>query len=345
MNHILVCFAVLVPAYLVAAQSGHSAAIVLEVTDKLVGCAVGDVDPAHPGNEIVVTTGKGAVLVVRRDGSGWVHDVAYQAAGEMIQVAIGDALPEREGDEIVVVGMAKGSEDAGGHGAARVIWRKATEWQSAAVLETEALAHGVAAQNGDVWVAGYDRKVHLLRARRGTTEFERVAAAALPGNGKCVLVVPGGAAVACTDGSLVEARLSDGNLVTRVLDHRERGRARLGTDGTSILTADDDGALVLVGPTGAEVLYREALSLRGAVFADLDPSTPGLEAATTGYTGRVTILRRREGRFAPALLFADRAGFHHAAAGELDGQPGLELVVCGMAGRVLVFRFGPQAGT
>ena len=76
---------------------------------------------------------------------------------------------------------------------------------------------------------------------------------------------------------------------------------------------------------------------------DLDPSSPGLEIATTGYSGRVTILREAEnGGYTPSLLFTDPAGFHHAAAGELDGKPGLELVVCGMGGRVLVFCFGQQ---
>lgn len=324
------------------APGEHSAAIALEVTDKLNGCAVGDLDPAHAGNEIVVTSGKGAVLVVRRAGDGWTYELALDAPGEMIQVAAGDALPARAGDEIVAVGMKAGSESDDAPGAVHVIWREGAAWKSVVALETSALAHGVAVGDAGIFVVGFDRKVHLLRAKGEA--FERVASADLPGNGKCALAVAGGALIACTDGSLVEAKLAQGKLVTSVLDKRESGRARLGSDGTRILTSDDDGALVLVTPTGRQELYRETQKLRGAVLADLDPSSPGLEAATTGYSGRVTLLRETGGPFVPSLLFADRAGFHHAAAGELDGRPGLELVVCGLAGRVLVFSFGAESG-
>lgn len=62
----------------------HSAAIVLEVADKLGECAVGDLDPRHAGNEIVVTSAKGAVFVVHHAGEGWEHELVFQAPGEMI---------------------------------------------------------------------------------------------------------------------------------------------------------------------------------------------------------------------------------------------------------------------
>lgn len=316
----------------------HSAAIVLEVADKLGGCAVGDLDPSHPGNEIVVTSSKGAVYVVHREGDAWVHEVAFQALGEMIQVAAGDADPARPGDEIVIVGMAAGPEDDGGPGAAHLVWRAGSAWKTARLLETDGLAHGVAIGGGHVFVTGYDRKVHLLRVAGGVCE--RIASAGLPGNGKAALAVANGVVVGCTDGSLIEARVEGDQLVTRVLDKRDCARSRLATDGTRILTSDDDGTLSLVGPAGRQALHHEEQKLRGAVLADLDPGRPGLEAATTGYAGRVTILYETDGRFEPSLLFADRAGFHHAAAGELDGAPGLELVTCGLAGRVLVFSFG-----
>jgi hypothetical protein len=146
--------------------------------------------------------------------------------------------------------------------------------------------------------------------------------------------------VPCTDGSLVEARLTDGRLVTRVIDRRASGRARVGGTRDQLVVCDDDGQLSLLTPDGLRALHAETQKLRGAVLADLDPASPGLEAATTGYSGRVTLVRDPLGTPRATLLFTDRAGFHHAAAGELDGAPGLELVVCGMAGRVLVFGAG-----
>jgi hypothetical protein len=328
----------------------HSAAIVLEVADKLDGCAVGELDPTRAGQEIVVTCGKGAVLVAHRAAEGWEHENVFQAPGEMIQVVVGDARRERAGDvhvdEIVVVGMRAGPEGSGGPGAAYLIARADAGWKAELLLESPALLHGAAIGPEGIYVTGFDRKVHLLVARGDA--FERVASAELPGNGKNALAFPGGVVVACTDGSLVEARLVGGALSTTTLDRRESGRARLGGTREQILVSDDDGTLALVTSAGRRELYRDTAKLRGAVLADLDPTSPGLEAATAGYSGRVTILREHDGGsdrgsergFVPSLLFADRAGFHHAAAGELDGAPGLELVVCGMAGRVLVFHFG-----
>lgn len=167
------------------------------------------------------------------------------------------------GGEIVVVGMKAGPESGDGPGAVHVIWREGSGWKSALALETGALAHGVAVGEAGIFVTGYDRQVHLLRERDGS--FERVASAELPGNGKCALAVPGGVLLACTDGSLVEAKLVGGKLVTSVLDKRASGRARLATDGTRILACDDDGTLTLLSPSGRQEIYTEAMKLRGAV--------------------------------------------------------------------------------
>ncbi len=319
----------------------HSATIVFEVDDKLGGCAVGDLDPRHAGNEIVVTSSKGPVYVIRRAGDAWQREIAFQSPGEMIQVAAGEVDPGRAGDEIVAVGMAAGPETDGGPGAVYVIWNTGSGWKSARAFESDALVHGVALGEEGIFVTGYDRRVHLLRA--AGEGFERVASAELPGNGKSALALPGGVVVACTDGSLIAAELTGGALVTSVLDRRESGRSRLAAEGGRILVCDDDGTLSLVTSAGRREIYAETQKLRGAVLADIDPSVAGIEAATTGYSGRVTLLYENGERFEPALLFADRAGFHHATAGELDGEPGLELVVCGLAGRVIVFSFGAKA--
>jgi hypothetical protein len=332
----------------VSPASPHTATIAFEVADALGGCAVADVDPGANGREIVVTSRKGVVFVISRGADGaYSSEVVFRSPGEMIQVAAGDADPRRPGDEIVVVGMAEGPEDDAGPGAAHVIYKDGGAWKSAKIFENGALVHGVGIGDAGVFVTGYDRKVHLLRARPDG-RFETVSSAALPGNGKAALAVDGGAWIACTDGSLVKATVdpAEGRLEAAVIDRRASGRSRLGTDGPRVIVSDDDGTLSLVDRDGKRTeIFQEGLGekLRGAVLADLDPASPGLEAATTGYSGRVWILYPRSGapagRFEPRLLFRDRAGFHHAAAGDLDGRPGDELVVCGLAGRVIVFSF------
>ena len=79
---------------------------------------------------------------------------------------------------------------------------------------------------------------------------------------------------------------------TRTLDDAGAGQSRLGFAGGQLIAARDDGVLAVfalpadlgtVGPGTGREIHRETQKLRGAVLADLDPASPGLEAATAGY--------------------------------------------------------------
>lgn len=268
---------------LLAYQGFHSAEIALEIDDRLDSCAIADLDPARAGNEIVVSTSRGPVLVLHREGETWRHELAFDAPGEMIQVAAGDALPARAGDEIVAVGKLEGSEDSPGNGAAYVVWRGEHGWQSRQVFEGPALVHGVAIGTDGIWVTGFDQQIHLLRVRG--EEVERVASASLPGHGKNALAFPGGAVVACTDGSVVEARLSEGELALTVLDKRETGCA---TPAWSNPEGEPNtwarpGILALTKvPSGSDHATLAPVE-RGAVPRFLGRS-PGLDRCTAGST-------------------------------------------------------------
>ena len=119
------------------------ATIAFEAGQKLGGCAVGDVDPAHPGNEILAVAASGDVYVVRHDAEGWHGEVVATAGGEMIGCAIGDADPARPGLEAVVGGMRAGGEDSGGMGAAHLLYRGDDGWHLEPIFEDAALVHGV----------------------------------------------------------------------------------------------------------------------------------------------------------------------------------------------------------
>ncbi|HLU39255.1 MAG TPA: hypothetical protein VK081_07705 [Planctomycetota bacterium] len=337
------------------AQRGTTwmAEVALDAGVKLSGCAVGDLLPEHPGDEIVAVGADGAVHVVWRERGRWRSAVAVRHPGELVQVAVGDVDPRHPGPEIVAVGMAEGSEDDGGRGAAIVVRRDGDGWRSSP-WTADALVHAVTVTGGVALVAGFDHAVHRLRVADGAVTGERVAR--LPAAAKGMVVLHGVAFVACTDGSVV--RVDPGRAdpgATAAVDLRgPAGYARIGTDGERLLVAGDDGALTLLVRSGEgwarTELFRDAAKLRGAVLADLDPTRPGIEAATAGYSNKVTLLRERNGRWRGEVLLEDEAPLHSLACGDVDGRPGLELVACGFAGKVHVLRrgaqpvAGPQAG-
>jgi hypothetical protein len=314
---------------------GWHARVVLHAPDTLGGCAVGDLDPGTPGNEIAS---------VCSNGEWFVGDRAIgKTPGEMIQCAVGDVDPRTPGDEIVGVGMAEGTEDGGGAGAAWIATRTEKGWSLERIHHDEALLHGVAVGDVDdtkegveIVVVGFTKRAFLLS--RGTDGWRSEVLADLPGAGKNAVVHDGGVAVACTDGSIVRLERGPEKWTSRVLDRAGAGQARLGSDGKRILAARDDGVLALVSAAGREEIHRESKKLRGAALADLVPDWEGLEAATAGYAGAVTVLRRGEKGWTAVRLLQDDAAWHHVAVGELrEESPGLELVACGHGRRLVLF--------
>jgi hypothetical protein len=328
-----------------AAQAGNPwfAEDILQAPDKLGGCAVGDLDADHPGNEVVAVCATGEVFVARPYGKRWVAERMLQLPGEMIQCAIGDADPARAGNELVAVGMASGTEDSGGAGRAVLLWRGAAGWETRTLLDDDALLHACAVTDLDpgrpgneVVLGGFSKKLWMLSG--GGAEREVVAT--LPGPIKSIVPFQGGVAVACADGSLLHfARRAEGSgWTTRVLQLADAGQARLGASGDALLTARDDGELVLFrGENEPATIHRERSKLRGAVLADLDPEHPGLEAATGGYANRLTVLYQEDGIWYGETVFTDTDRFHHLAWGELyEASPGPEVVACGYSGRLIL---------
>jgi hypothetical protein len=318
-----------------SSASGWHVDVALKAGEKLGGCAVGDVLPDHPGPELVAVAGSGAVYVAWRDRGRWQSERVYKAPGEVIQCAVGNADPASPGDEIIAVGMAKGTEDSGGSGAAYLVRREGDAWKGEKIFEDARLLHGACVTTGSVFVIGFSRKVFQLTPS-GTGTWSSKAVADLPGAGKTCVETRNGIAIACNDGSLVLLSYRNGLWNTRILDSRNQGRARVGTDGLRVVVADDDGTLSLVTATGRQQIHKENKKLRGAVLADLDPSSPGLEAACAGYEHKITVLSHQSGSWRTLYAHEEPDRLHHLVAVDLDGKPGLELVACGYAGRLVV---------
>ena len=174
---------------------------------------------------------------------------------------------------------------------------------------------------------------------RNDAGWSNTAGADLPGAAKCAVFYGRGGAVGCTDGTLAWVSLEEGAGDAVVLSSADSALSRMGTDGERIVVGRNDGVLTLVEGGSSREIYSENDRLRGAVLAELDPDAPGLEAATAGYSGLITVLFEEPDGWRAEHVFQDTDRFHHLAAGELDeGGLGLELVGCGYSGVVTMVK-------
>lgn len=343
--------------------AGWSATIAFDAGVKLGGCAVGDLDASNPGNEIAAVAVDGRIFLVHHADGAWHGEVIAKAGGEMIQCAIGDADQAREGNELVVVGMAEGTEGAGGKGAVHLLYRDGDAWKLEPVYEDDELVHGACiadvdplSKGNEIAVVGFSRRATILAKPHG--KWSVLARVPLPGAGKAVVPFAGGLIVANTSqtAALLEPRVvkvpnteSGGEIDAvrwprsveeEMLFSLETSQARIGVAKHAVVLACDDGSLQLLAPDGPFVIHKESSKLRGAVIGELDPLVEGEEAATAGYGKTMTILYRGADWRRPwkaVTLWRDTDRFHHLAAGELLEQGlGLELVGVGYSGRVIV---------
>lgn len=309
--------------------------VLVQSTTRLGGCAVGELDGQAPGLEIAAVSQGGQCYVARREAVSWTITTVFRAPGEMIQCAVGEVDPAAEGDEFVAVGMVEGSENDGAPGAAWVLARRGGRWEAELALEAPRLLHAACVLDGAVFVAGFDRRV--TRLVRGASEWTPQVVAELPGAAKSMVPARGGVVVACTDGSVVLVREAAGAWKSEVIDTRDSARARIGAAGDRLAVCDDDGTLSILDGAGRKEVFRSSMKLRGAVLAELDPRSPGLEAATVGYARELCVVSDLDGT-APVVVtpFVDSAALHHLTAADLDDDPQLELVACGHSGLLVL---------
>lgn len=339
---------------------------VLEVPTKLGGCAVGDIDPDHPGNEIAVVASDGRVYCIRHGPSGWIHEVVAELPGEPIQCAIGDLDPEHPGDELVTVGVVRGGEGDGAPGVAYLLQKEpGGSWSEPLPLmlggDAGTLLHAVAIGDADpqhpgneLVLAGFGRELYVL-TRQGTSDAQSDLAGDLPGNAKGAAIGMGGVVVACDDGTLLAFHKGEQGWAGRVLETYPDALARVTATDASVLVSANDGILRLHRDGGTTLNLLESPDrLRGAVITDVDPSHPGTEMATAGYDGTIRVLwvetaerpdpsrnlERGEPFVVSRRVGRDSDRFHHLAAGELPGL-GTCLVACGYSGRVIVVGHHP----
>lgn len=321
--------------------------VVYSAADGITGLAVGDLDADRAGVELGAVSSNGEIFLLVPGPERWLVRPLARVGGEMIQCATGDADPRAPGDELVAVGMLKGREDDGGDGAIYVVSAAGGKASCERVHVADALVHGVCVADLDpdrdgneILGVGFDRKAVLVYRDGDGWAHEYVAD--LPGNGKNAVPFEGGAAIGTSAGTIEHLVKRDGKWVLTTLAKADAGQSRLATDGRRILSAGDDGKLLLVVDGKATPIHSEAMKLRGAVLADLDPDSPGVEAATAGYEKKVTVLHPQGDGWSAETVFTDSGRLHHLVAAELlPDAPGLELATGGYSKNVtILYRSG-----
>lgn len=220
------------------------AEVAFTAPDKLGGCVVADVDPRSPGREMVVVSTSGEIFALRREKAAWQPEPMGKASGEMIQCAAGELDALAPGDEVVAVGMASGTEDEGGPGAAHLLRWTGKGWESEEILRDTDLIHGVciadldpARPGNEILLVGFSEKATMVF--RDGARWVAEPAAALGAAGKNAAPFDGGAVVACTSGRLIHVKKGADGWKSAVLDEAPAGLARLGTDVQMDLSGSD----------------------------------------------------------------------------------------------------------
>lgn len=330
--------------------------VALEAGVKLGGCAAGDLRPDLPGDELVVTAGDGRVFIAWPVVGGWASELVAHLPGEAIQCAIGDLDPTHPGDELVTVGALEGTEDDPGPGVAILHQYEAGTWHRRELLREESLIHAVAIGEAcplhggnQLALAGFERRVSVLDFD-DSGEHTVVATAELPSAAKGAAIGLGGVVLALDGGQLVRAQRRSGGFEIDSLWEGQDPLARVAATESEAIFCSNDGRLRHWSGGEVNTLYAAADRLRGAVLVEYSPGVPGLEAATAGYDGYVTLLERGSSGFArmpdesradvvfrPLTVGRDEGRLHHLTAAQVRDR-GTCLVACGYAGRLLVLR-------
>ncbi|MEN8149259.1 MAG: hypothetical protein ABFS86_05515 [Planctomycetota bacterium] len=324
------------------------ARVVFRAPDKIGGLDVGELIASDPGEEIACVLRNGEAHIVLPSGSGSVTIKVADVGGEMLQCAIGDVDARYPGNEIVIAGMKSGTEEDGGPGAVYVLSHVSEHegaWRCAEAWLAPALVHGVtvmdidpARPGNEIVCVGFDSAATIVYRDGDGWAHETVVD--LPGKGKSVAPLGSQAVIATALGTVGFLTKDDDSWEFESLRVSEAGQSRLGVapDGR-IVSAGDDGALRLIDDGKVTVIHREAQKLRGAVLADLDPASPGLEAATASYLMKITVLTPDGDGWRPEVVFTDTGKFHHLDAGDiLPDSPGMELAGCGYSKNLVVVR-------
>lgn len=324
-------------------------------TDAIDGIAVGEVYTDKPGEETVITSRDGATYVLYYENDQWIKEKIWESPGQQLTPAIGDLRSDIDGNEILVVGLSSGSEDVDpGNGTATVLYRDGTSWTAERAYTDSKLIHGCAIGDLDPDNPGVEAVITTFNYTalmiwwdtdhwnssfmyKDSHNVRKAVIADLTDEHE-------GNEVVCVSksGNATVSWIEDGNW-TNILVYSGDPLARVAvgdvdpSPGLEIYLGRDvpEGGIIGVRWDGSEWINRtifvDTAKNRGVWAGDVDPSVPGQELYSFGYSRRLVQLT---GSFAAGFnskdLFLDSARGHEIRIGNLrDDIPGLEIGIVG----------------
>ncbi|QDU54928.1 hypothetical protein [Aeoliella mucimassa] len=328
------------------------AEVLLAADFEMGSVSIGDLDPALPGNEVVVATQSGEAWMLALQFDRWVSQRIAKSTGEILMGAIGDADPTHPGNEFVGVGMVHGPESLEGPGQATMAWKQGDDWHSRVIYTDDRMLHGVGigdvdkAPGTEVIVTGFSHRVQVLKHRETEFAGEVVYVA----NDRMKVVLP---AEVLAEHSGLELLTTGSDGCPQVLWQGELGwchqtimadpwgQSRITSGPAGIVIGGDGGKVTLATRKNdgwqTEVVGRDTAKIRGVVLSDLDPAVDGPEIYSCGYSGRVLqFTQTSEGYWQSRVIHSGDQTLHHLLVGEFDARhEGPELVTCGHGGKLI----------
>lgn len=276
--------------------------------EKNRGVWVGNFDPTHSGNELIVTGYSGNVTLVYGSGTSWVNRQLYSLPKDtgnghrFHEARVGDFDPTSPGAEAVVVGYD-----------ARVTELYVSPWRGKALYKDPEKLDGV---------------------ELGDADNDGKSEAVICGLGGTVTLVE-------NDGSGWSGKVIWDNEARGELITPDIGDADPDKPGNEIIVggmaagpeADNgDGALTLIYNDGGvwkpEHIFTDTHLIHGNTIGDLDPDKPGNELIAVGFSKNVNLIWKEDGEWKSEVIFTADGSIKKVVVDDFDTEhPGNEAVI------------------
>lgn len=315
----------------------------LDLPSAITACAIGDLDPDRPGNEIAAVAEDGSIHMVFLEEQTWGHEIVRDAGGRLLHCAIGDVDPTHPGNELVVVGEAEGGAGGQSSGAVFLASRDNGGWQVNQLFEDSAPVAAACivdldpGQTGqDLVVVGHSQRASRIWRNGDNWDSTTIATLTTPCTGAASFRE--GIAVAATDGSVTRLTRSDSTWTLTELEGPTQGSVTVSAHGSMLIVARDESITILdQESTPATFTSTKWSGIRFAVAGSSSPELYDTEIAFISDNAIDVLQVLTMTSWKTTRAFEDTATLLHLATGRVEGRGEGECVAtCGSSGLLTV---------